>query len=425
MSSSFRVLPVKSTGDIDSAALLKFIFRKKELLLIVILMVSLVATCYALLLGPKYKVSVVLRPAAINDLDALNRSEIYQFSPVDALFKVGAALESYDTRLAFFKANQQLFSTFVRPGQALEQSFEAFNRDFIHLTLPSSDERDARGGYVKLEMIYPKGVDGVAILNGLVDYAISSERKQISADVSVIVQNRINELKEKFNSVRSNYNVGKEAKIAYLREADSLKYMQLQDELMALRLQLKALRSDRIEQLNEAIVIAKTLGIQKPASPSSLGESGSLAASRVVRTEINNQQIPLYFMGVDALKAEVAALAQRRSDDFTNSRVAQIAKELKLLASNREVEVLNARENEDLFLAGVQPLRAEIARLTHLNSDMAVLKLVSVDQRALEPLAPESPNRLLIIAIGIFCGIVFAFGIAIISYIVAVRSPSY
>ncbi|MEX5545315.1 MULTISPECIES: Wzz/FepE/Etk N-terminal domain-containing protein [Pseudomonas] len=419
MSSSFRAPPVRSSDEIDFVALSKFLSRQKKLLLFITLGCGLIAVCYAFLATPTYKISAVLRPAAINDLDALNRSEVYQLPPVDALLKVGAALESYETRLAFFRANQKLFEPFVRPGQTLEQSFEAFNRNSIHLILPDTDRKNSLTTFVKLEMSYPKGIDGVAILNGFVDYAIGIEREQISADLDVIVKNRINELKGRFDSARSNYEVEKEAKIASLWENDLLKRAQLQDELKALRSQLKALRNDRIALLNEAIGIAKSLGIQRPTTPFSLGESRNAGASSVMRTEVNNQQVPLFFMGVEALNAELVALKQRKSDDFTDPRVAQIAKELQLLVSNREVEVLSARENEDIFLAGVQPLRAEMARLSSLNIDMAGLKLVTVDQQALEPLVAASPNRLLVVLLGLLGGAVLALCIALLRYAIA------
>lgn len=414
MSSSFRAPPVRSSDEIDFVRLFASVWQQKKLLLFVTLGAGLIAASYAFLASPVYKVSTVLRPAAINDLDALNRSEIYQLPPADALLKVGAALDSYDTRLSYFKKNQKLFEKFVRPGQTLEQSFQEFNHDSIRLILPDADKKNSLSSYIKLEMMYPKGVDGVSILNGFVDYAIESERERVTADLNVIVKNRLRELKGKLDSARSNYDIEKEAKIASLREADSLKRAQLQDELKALRSQLKTLRSDRIAQLNEAIGIARSLGIQKPATPSSLGESAVTNAGSVMRTEVNNQQIPLYFMGVDALKAELAALQSRKSDDFTESRIAQIARELQLLASNREIEVLDARKNEDIFLAGVQPLRTEIFRLSSLNIDLAKLRLVSIDQQALEPLVPSSPNRPLIIFLGLLLGAIVAIGIALV-----------
>lgn len=329
--------------------------------------------------------------------------------------KVGASLESYETRLNFFRANQQLFSAFERPGRTLEQSFEEFNRNSISLIVPDLKKAESLTAYIKLEMNYPRGVDGVKILNDFVQYAIASERKQIAADMDVIVKNRINEIAGKFSAARASYETDKEAKIASLLEADNLKRAQLLDELKALRAQLKTLRIDRMVQLGEAIDIAKSLGINKPTTPSSLGDAERISSNSVMRTEVNNQQIPLYFMGVEVLEAEKRALNQRKSDDFAEARIAQIARELQLLQSNRQVEVLSRRENEDIFLAGVESLRAEMARLRNLNIDMSRIKLVTIDRAAMEPLSAIKPKKMLIIVGGIIAGLVLGIAFTLFS----------
>ena len=423
MSSSFRAPPIPSSDEIDLVALFQAVWKQKKLIIATTASAGLVAAVYAFVTIPQYEVSSVLRPAAINELDSLNRSEIYTLPPGDALVRVGASLESYDTRLGFFRSHQKLFTAFEQPGRTLEQSFEEFNRNSIELSLPDPKKANSLSAYIKLEMSYPKGVDGVAILNGFIDYAIATEREQIAADLDVIVKNRLNELKGKIDAARSAYEVDKEAKIAALRETDSLRRAQLQDELKALRAQLKTGRTDRVAQLNEAIAIARSLGIRKPSTPSALGDSDRNGSSSVMRTEINNQQIPLYFMGVEALEAERAALMQRKSDDFTEGRIAQIAKELQLLQSNREIEVLSRRENEDMFLAGVQPVRAEVARLSNLNIDMSRLKLVTIDKQALEPLRPVKPKKVLVILLGLVLGGFIGVFIAVIRQLISTRQP--
>jgi len=407
VSSSFRIPSAPPHGEVDITAVFQAIWQQKILILCVTVGVTLAAAVYAFTATPEYQVSSVLRPAAINELDALNRSEVYQLPPGDALIKVGASLESYETRLNFFRANQELFKPFERPGRTLEQSFDAFNRDSLKLVLPDPKKSDSLSAYIGLGLTYPKGIDGVNVLNKFVDFAIGAEREQIAADLRVIVKNRLSELEGKIEAARSSYKTDKDARIATLLEADNLKRAQLQDELKALRQQIKTTRQDRITQLGEAIAIAKSLGIEKPTTPSALGEksTGSSESSSVMRTEINNQQIPLYFMGVEALSAERTALLQRKSDDFTEGRIAQIARELQLLQSNREIEVLNQRKNEDLFLSGVEPLRAEVVRLRNLgNLDISNMKLVTIDRKALEPLRPVNPKRVLILAVGIFVG---------------------
>ena len=426
MSSSLRTPPFLPSGEIDLVALLQSVWLQKKLIICVTAVVVSVAAAYTFMATPEYQVSSVLRPAAINELDALNRSEVYKLPPGEALIKVGAALESYETRLSFFRANQQLFKNFERPGRTLEQSFEEFNRNSINLILPDPKKADSLSAYIKLEMNYPKGVDGVGILNSFVTYAIDSERQQIAADLDVIVKNRLNELSGKWTAARSNYDIDKEAKIASLQEGDTLKRSQLQDELKALRAQLKTLRQDRIAQLNEAINIARSLGIKKPSTPSSLGDADRSGINSVMKTEINNQQVPLYFMGVDALEAERSALSQRRSDDFTEARIAQIAKELQLLQNNRQIEVLNLREKEDLFLNGVEPIRSEIARLRNLNIDMSRLKLVSIDRQALEPLRPIKPRKAMILIAGLVIGVMLGVLVALILHFMRLngRIPS-
>ena len=422
--SSFSRIPHGAASDgVDFVALLRAVWLQKKIIITASMLCGLVAWGYASLVTPEYQVRSVIRPAAINELDALNRSGVYTLPPSEALLKVGASLESYDTRLGFFRANQALFSQFEHPGRTLEQSFEHFNRSSLKLILPDPNKADSLSAFIGLELSYPEGVDGVQILNGFVDYAVDAEQKQIAADLKVIVNNRLTELKGKIDAARSNYESEKSAQIATLLESDNIKRAQLQDELKALRQQLKIGRFDRIAELNEAIGIAKSLGIQKPTTPLALRGTPDAGNTNVMRTEINNQQTPLYFMGVDALEAERTALQNRKTDDFTEARIAKIAHELQLLQSNREVEVLKQRQNEDLFLSGVQPLRAEVVRLGNVGSlDTSNIKLVAVDRRALEPMEPSKPKKVLIVVLGLFLGMFAGVLIALVRHFMASRA---
>ncbi len=409
------------SDEIDLFELLHAIWKQKRLVIGCTILAGLVGVGYAFLAPRVYQVNSVLRPAAINELDALNRSEVYKLPPADALAKVGARLDSYEARLGFFRANPALFEAFQRPGQSLEQSFEAFNRNAINLVQANPKSAEPANGYIRLEMQYPKGVDGVAILNGFVDYAIALERNQVGADLKVIVNNRLNEINGKIDAARANYETGKESRIARLLEADKVKRARLQDELTALRLEMKVERTSRLAELAEAIAIARSIGIETPTTPSSMGAEASRGPNQVMRTVVTNQTVPLYFMGTEVLEAERATLSQRANDDFTNRRVAEIGKELRMLEVNREVEVLSNRTNEDMFLSDVEPLWSEDSRLRSLNIDMSDLKLVMVDRQAQEPLSPIKPRGALVIALSVAGGLMLGMLLALIRHFVQVR----
>lgn len=192
-----------------------------------------------------------------------------------------------------------------------------------------------------------------------------------------------------------------------------LKRAQLQDELAALRAELKTRRNNRIQELNEAITIADSLGIRTPTSPSAMAASAR-SGTQVIRTEVTNQEAPLYFLGTEALTAERDALKNRTSDDFVEPRIAEIQSELTLLENNREVEILKAREGEDLYLTNLAQLREEASRLKGIKLDTERLRLVRLDQPALQSLNPIKPKKALILALGLVLGAMLGVFVALV-----------
>lgn len=418
-------LPSAHYGEVDFVALAKSIWKQRGFLFVSAFIFAVGAAVYAYLTTPVYFVNSVLRPAAINELDALNRTGLYNLTPLEALLEVAGALNSYEVRFGFFKSNPALVAYYQKSGLTVEQSFDRFNRDALRLVLPDPKKPEALSQKIELQLTYPQGVDGVAIVNGLVEYAVNQERAEIEADMEVIVRNRIKELEGNLAASRAVYQVDKSSRIARLRESDSLKRAQLEDELKALRAQLKTRRADRIAELSEAIQIAASLGIKRPTTPSALGGSEGGAAVNVLRTEVNNQATPLYFMGSDALEAEKKALQRRVSDDFAEPRIAQLNKELQLLRSNREVQVLERRQDEDNFLKDTEVMNKEMVRLKSLGIDLARLRLAVVDRQAVEPAAPIKPKKLLIVMLGLLLGAVAGILIVSIRHLMARSHPVF
>ncbi|WP_044874797.1 Wzz/FepE/Etk N-terminal domain-containing protein [Pseudomonas sp. LFM046] len=415
--------PYGASDEIDLLALFKALWGQKFLILAITALTSAMAVGYALTATPQYQVQSVLRPASLKDLDELNESMLYSLAPDAALRMVGDALDSYSLRLKFFEQHPELLVSIKRGDESLDQLLDRLNRSGFAMLRPDPKKGTDTSPFQGISLTYAAGVDGVALVNGLVAAAIDQERVRIQEDFEVLLGNRLARLQSEIAAERARYEADKEARIAGLLEADSLKKSTLQDELTSLRQQVQARRQNRIKQLDEAIRIAEELGISKPTTPSALGESTREVQGSVIRTEVNNQQIPLYFMGVDTLKAERAALIARRSDDFTEPRIVEIQAQLSTLANNREVEILKRRENEDLFFKNLVKLRGEKARLEGLRVDFSRLQLVHVDQVATTPQQPIKPRKVLIVAIGLVAGLILGTFVALIRSL-ALRSTA-
>ena len=73
-----------ATDEIDLFALIHSFWQQKKIIAGSTLAAGLIALGYVLVTPPVYQASSVLRPAATNELDALNRSEVYTLPPQEA-----------------------------------------------------------------------------------------------------------------------------------------------------------------------------------------------------------------------------------------------------------------------------------------------------------------------------------------------------
>jgi len=409
--------PTSPNDEIDLVELFRALWRQKVLIVGITLLVTALAACYAFLATPYFETRTYLRPVPQSNLDQLNETCIYKLTPEEAINRVASGLSSYDNRLDFFMNNQELFPNIRDDSDRLEQAFAEFNEESFEMLFPDPKRTDNRSAFVGLKLTYPEGVAGASVVNAFVAFVLDLERREIAEDVESLISNRLASLEMNIEAQRANYNASKEAKIATLLENDALKRAQLQDELSTLRDELKTRRTNRIQQLNEAISIAESLGIRKPTSPTAMSDSAR-GNTQVIRTEVTNRETPLYFMGTEALTAERDALVGRKSDDFIEPRIAEIQSELAMLENNREVEILRSREGEDLYLSNLAELREEAARLKGIKLDTDRLRLVRLDQPALESSNPVKPKKAMILALGLVLGGMIGVFVALVRSLV-------
>ncbi|MBV7573773.1 chain-length determining protein [Pseudomonas sp. PDM32] len=400
-----KISPDIEHHEIDVAELIRNLWKQRGIILLFTGLSTALAITYALTAEPQYKVQNYIRPVASTDLDMLNGTGLYTIKPEESLRRIGSSMESYSVRLSFFQANPELLAPIQVNGKSLEETLERFNTNGFTVDQIDPKKTANLSEAIQFGIEYPSGMDGVAIVNNFTDFVVKREKEKVESDLKTLIDNRIAQTERKLLSRKAAYEADKDSKIAELLEKDQLKKEILQDELKALRQQLQTRRQNRIKQLDEAITIAKKLGIVAPTTPSALGDSGQTRQGNMIRTEVSNQQIPLYFMGQSALEAERATLVSRNSDDFTEPRIDEIQKELTLLANNRQVALLRQRNNEELFLKGLSEIREELAHLKNIHIESDQFNLVNIDRTASPPPFPIKPKKALIVGAGLIFGL--------------------
>ena len=138
---------------------------------------------------------------------------------------------------------------------------------------------------------------------------------------------------------------------------------------------------DRIIQLEEALDIAIKLNIIDR-------DIGSSNQQSVVISEDESVHLrsPIYLYGVNALKAEISALKNRK--------------------------------NKDSFINGLRQLEQKVKSLESIRVNVSDVKATQIDQKAIPPEVRHSPKRKLIVLLGALFGFVIAFFYILLSFII-------
>jgi len=144
-------------------------------------------------------------------------------------------------------------------------------------------------------------------------------------------------------------------------------------EIASKRHMAKERREDEIKVLEEAIIIARSLGVKERVDATNVVQNNQL--------NISTSSIPLYYRGFRALNAEKQKLEKRKTDDP--------------------------------FIPGLRDLQENLALLRSIKINEKNLHAMNVDQAAYPPTNRIKPKRRLIAisgtVAGLFLGIFLAF----------------
>jgi LPS O-antigen subunit length determinant protein (WzzB/FepE family) len=118
---------------------------------------------------------------------------------------------------------------------------------------------------------------------------------------------------------------------------------------------------------------------------------------------------PLFFIGSDALDAELENLKLRTNDDAFIPGLRDLQEQIHMLSS---IKV------DDPFIIGLRDLQEQLALLRSIKIEKEKLSSVNIDQAAYPSKSPFKPDRKLIIwlgtIVGLFLGIFLVFFVSFI-----------
>ncbi|MFJ4066660.1 LPS O-antigen chain length determinant protein WzzB [Pseudomonas sp. NPDC089996] len=326
--------------EIELVDLVQGIWRQKVWVALVAAPIVAAGVAYALKAMPVYEAKLFVEPPTQNDIAQLNfgRGGASGLAPV-------TVKEVYDTHL------QALQSEAVR------------NKFFREVYLPGLSEEQRRGSRDAQYGDFNNSLSVALAGKG------SSTRYAVTASVSDPQQ--ATQWVVAFNELASE---SAKRKVLQSNRSDMLiKADNLQNQINSAKSSARKEREDRIAQLKEALVVAKSVGLEKPpliSEPLSSQVSSAMGGSLT------------YMRGSKALEAEISTLEARSSDDP--------------------------------FIEGLRAKQEEIAFYRNLKLDPAVVQVFEQDGAVEVPDQPVKPKKSLIVMLSLVLGLGAGFLTAIV-----------
>lgn len=349
-------------------------------------------------------------------LSVLNSMPGTSYSESQALEEFSRRLSSYENFRSFYEKNPDAINSITQGELDTDPQIRSFFFDKINIPPPREDEASRT-----LSLQYNEKTDGPQILNEYFRWTEEMYSQALVDRASRAVDNTIDRNKAKMDAHLRAHQDDISARIEILQEEDKIRIAELEDRLKAEKQSVVASREERIRILEYAEQIASNLGIEKPTTPRDLGRQTQ--DRDVIYTEINSQGgLPLYFMGVDALRAEREVIEQNLEEDANTEEIRNIESQIQQLINNRTIETIANRENQTPFIEEYNNLRSQNEILSASMISPSEIDIVSAIHWAYQPNGPESPRSSLIIALSlVFGGMLGVILVFILNFISSIK----
>lgn len=383
----------RTDSELDLFSLLLSLWERRILIVSVFLAVLSMAGVYIGITEPVYQVHAELKRPGEERLKRLVIPGVFSISPGRALTRVGNSLMTYDVRLAFFNEHPELFGFNPSGDLSAEQFYAEF--DAAHFQIARQHDNDGLDLSVHVNLQYNKGIEADRIVEQLILWVQAREVESLKSDISLLIEQRLVDLDMELSNLRRKHEKSLSMQVAQLLEQDNIKKQQFLDEKEAIKSSLIRKRKNRIKQLEEAIRIAKSLGIKRPVERASASYVG-----------VPSPDYPLYLLGSEALEAEKAVLISREDDSFVEPELIRIDRELALLGNNRYVETMQSRgEESTLFINGYWQVELAINSLKKFDVEVINPVLLSIDRGIIASVNPVKPRRTVILGLAGIVGL--------------------
>jgi LPS O-antigen subunit length determinant protein (WzzB/FepE family) len=381
-------------------------------------LITTLAIVYVLSIAPTYKASIsFLSP---------NQSSVLQLNKIKLTSETSETSEtiyrnflnklmSSKFQKKFFDENNYLAK--LNPENKLIKNPADFFANFsksIKLETNKIQKNIEQINYEKPVILSLEGTEAQVIadfLNKLADKANTATVNELLTIIKQKIAIRIEEISKQKGLLLSLAKQDRLANITRIKIEDAQKINEANDKIARLRVKTKKLRLNEIQILSNNAKMAKSIGIiDNNFKKTNSSESQNSMLSADIN---NNQALPKWYLyGEKALLKELNILKNRVSDDPYIPEIITLQNELAIIKSNQVLKTLEARQDDSPFIAEINNLAIETARLSAFKPSSIGINAMQINQSAYAPENPIKPKKKLIVVVAFVTGFILSIFLA-------------
>lgn len=335
--------------EIDLVELAKGLWQQKLIIILITALVAAIAVIYALLARPVYEAKATVLPPLLSNVVAYSSTQAsgtsrdsgIKFTVEDVYAVFTRNLTSQSLRRSFFKNTYLPSLPDAERSAPYDKLWSRFNE---LLSIKAPDKQQPNIYEVRIEHFDPKLAAEWA--NELVARAAEASKEDMQRNVMSEINTRVRSAERRIASLRST---------ALQR------------------------RQDRIAVLQEALAVAKAVGLDTPQVT-----AGRTSSSDELAEFVDGSLT--YMRGAKAIEAEL--------------------------------HVLEGRVSDDPFIPELRALQEERSFLSHIEIDPDNVAVFTLDSAAELPQTPIKPKKMLIVALGVVLGGMLGVFVALVRLLV-------
>ena len=413
-------------SEIDLRQLAKSLKERSRFIFGLTGIITLIAIAYIMYQGTlplQYKVETsFLKPA---DTTVLNLNKFHLLSETK---------DSIYTRFLNLVSSKSFQKSVFLDGDYLNKLNEtnepiadvkAFVSGIINSTQLSVSEIDSKRNdidnsnylaYAKIELPYVLSIEGENpdVLSEYLDEVASKANQETVLNIlnleQQIISNRLEEITLEKNMLLGKAKEDRLSQILRIKEEDAQKIRELNDLIERARYKAKEERMNDIETLTAAAKLAGSLGI----IDNNLGKINESNNDINLNIAINEtDDLPeWYLFGEKALLERVELLKSRTSDDPFIPELVSLNNQINEIQNNNLLQTLEERQDDSPFIARINELDIESAKLKSIILDITGIDAMQIQQYASAQPIPNNSKNMLLIVLALIGGFVMSIILA-------------